>query len=509
LSVIEHDLSGMSCSAVNGGLYANSFLVNWEIHGLNVWRECLASADGITPPWYRFEKSPSSTSRNVSNLASFSSRGPTPDGRIKPDVVNIGDRIISARSDGTLGSYQCRHGARNALRESSGTSMATPLTAGAAALLRQYLTTYVDCSIANRNFVPCAFKLAEQEPGAQLMRTPSAALMKALLIAGAVPLTGDNGVGLSVGHDVPNNEQGYGRINLRHSMQQDHSAAQFFLFDAFNHSLVTASDIFAACASVAPGELKVTLVWTDYPGSPSHQIPLVSDLDLFVLRYSGGGWQPVAITNVGPAGSDHTNVVEQVAISSAEVAATLEHLAADGISSRGDDRALYTVAVKSTRLPAGPQPFALVLSGAKGMEVSMGACDEIIDELADGHAERRWWRSHAEKRQPATGATITMILAFLLGTVMCCTLCFVLRVPSRTNALIQTARHHNRPPTIPTINRDALCMEGMSSVPIPVQGPPQSMATTSTQANHEVGEAAMGNAVAATALADAGSASVA
>lgn len=30
------------------------------------------------------------------HLASFSSRGPTPDGRIKPDVVAVGERVESA-----------------------------------------------------------------------------------------------------------------------------------------------------------------------------------------------------------------------------------------------------------------------------------------------------------------------------------------------------------------------------------------------------------------------------
>lgn len=57
-------------------------------------------------------------------IASFSSRGPTADGRIKPDVCAPGYKIMAART-GTTSSYV----------EMSGTSMATPFVAGTVALM--------------------------------------------------------------------------------------------------------------------------------------------------------------------------------------------------------------------------------------------------------------------------------------------------------------------------------------------------------------------------------------
>jgi len=66
-------------------------------------------------------------------VANFSSRGPTSDNRVKPDIVFPGVDIISCRAKGTsMGNVTDDY-----YTEASGTSMATPHTVGAAALLLQ------------------------------------------------------------------------------------------------------------------------------------------------------------------------------------------------------------------------------------------------------------------------------------------------------------------------------------------------------------------------------------
>jgi serine protease AprX len=66
-------------------------------------------------------------------VASFSSRGPTSDGRVKPDICFPGVGIVAARAAGTaMGQVVDEH-----YTSASGTSMATPHAVGAVALLLQ------------------------------------------------------------------------------------------------------------------------------------------------------------------------------------------------------------------------------------------------------------------------------------------------------------------------------------------------------------------------------------
>jgi subtilisin family serine protease len=212
-------------------------------------------------------------------LAAFSGRGPTGDGRIKPDLVAPGTSILSARSravanpDPFWGTSEdplyCYRG---------GTSMATPIVCGCAAIVRQYLI---------------------EERGIKL---PSAALVKAMLINGAVHL---------VGHYVPSESgprpsfnQGFGRVNLARSLCLT-AGETIEIYD--EDKMLEEPGEEQSFAFVIPERarsISVTLVWTDSPGER-----LVHDLDLIVRVADAERHGNV------PAGSpdfDRVNNVEEV-----------------------------------------------------------------------------------------------------------------------------------------------------------------------------------------------------
>ncbi len=275
---------------------------------------------------------------NPEGMVAFSSRGPTGDGRIKPDVVAPGTWVLSTKSTIapvtnskgylTYWGYPSDIGLPLAMDSwfafDGGTSMATPLTAGAAAIVRQY---YTDKLIS-----------------------PSAALIKATIINGATNMTGQYASPYNDVTGWPDNNQGFGRVNLARSVTPDSS-----LDYVDDNAGLTDSGIdtyyFSVIDTAAP--VRVTLVWTDPPATLAAATKLVNDLDLEVTAPNGVDVYHGNIPGINPANFDHLNNVEAVEIP------------VSGLTS-----GVFTVTVIGDNVPTSPQPYALAIRNGKKTAIS-------------------------------------------------------------------------------------------------------------------------------------------
>jgi subtilisin family serine protease len=208
---------------------------------------------------------PDHVSDNASGMAAFSSRGPCLDGRIKPDIVAPGTNVVSTRSsvesDGLWGDGGLSGGQESDYTFAGGTSMSTPLVAGAAALVREY------------------FMEEQEEP-------PSAALIKAALLNGAVNMSpGQYGTGDAQEipeSPPPNNVEGWGRLSLDNALYPETPRVLRFM-DVKTGVTTGKTDTVYFWVEDDTEPLKVTLAWNDYPGSPVAGGGLVNDLDLSLI----------------------------------------------------------------------------------------------------------------------------------------------------------------------------------------------------------------------------------
>jgi hypothetical protein len=106
----------------------------------------VGAAENYRPGWTDGCRVGSSGADNAQDIASFSSRGPTDDGRVKPDIVAPGTHIQGAASqspnyngNGVCDKY--RPSGQTFYAASSGTSHSTPAVAGAASLVYYWYQT--------------------------------------------------------------------------------------------------------------------------------------------------------------------------------------------------------------------------------------------------------------------------------------------------------------------------------------------------------------------------------
>ena len=258
-------------------------------------------------------------------MASFSSIGPTKDGRIFPTVSAPGANVISARAIEGSASLACGTPVDGFAFycSISGTSMAAPHVTGASALIHEWWR--------------------KNEGG-----LPSPAMVKALLVNSA------HDIGLP---DIPNIFEGWGRIDLGE------------LFAKGPGTYRDQEDVFRkrgtfsrTVTATGKDPLKVTVAWSDAPAAVGAEKTLVNDLDLIVERivkgrvvaaYRGNAFgKGESVTGGKP---DRLNNLENVFLmkpkrGSYRVRIIVRNLPGDGVPNNADNT---------------DQDFALVIKGAR------------------------------------------------------------------------------------------------------------------------------------------------
>ncbi len=263
--------------------------------------------------------------------ADFSSRGWTHDGRIKPDVMAPGSGVMSAGTNFLVGAPDCQ------VEPKSGTSMATPTIAGLSALVRQY---FMDgWHVFGRRDLERGFE-------------PTAALVKAVLVASAVDLTT---LGCTSIDPIPSRDQGWGLVQLDRALWFEGDDHRMWVIDLHETFESETDDVPVVIDVDRPASLKVVLTWTDVPSTSTADVNLVNDLDLVVEGPGGEFLGNVIVDGQSiPGGQvDRLNNIEVVLLPEA---------------SAGQ----WVVRVHPHAITAGPQGFSLVVLGGEGVEVVPG-----------------------------------------------------------------------------------------------------------------------------------------
>lgn len=205
---------------------------------------------------------------NADYPENYSSRGPLPDGRMKPEVVAVG--TVETTMPG------------NDYFEVSGTSLSCPNTSGVMAQLYQGYKELHNGTL------------------------PHSGLMKAVLLNTADDL----------GNPGPDYTMGYGRINARKAYRT--LVNETYFQGSLSDGQAAQFTVQAPAGAVG---VKVLLYWHDQPGAIMSAQDLVNDLDLVVSDPNGIDWNPWVLNPLDADANavrneDHVNNSEQVTLSS-------------------------------------------------------------------------------------------------------------------------------------------------------------------------------------------------
>lgn len=267
--------------------------------------------------------------KGVDYLAAFSSRGPTYDGRMKPDLVAPGSSVLTAyaQESGTVQDY--------------GTSVSGPVVAGNAALVRQYFED---------GKLPCKRNCSLD---------PSGSLVKAVLMNSAYSLKQVQVSSpwlekrlLEQVNEYDSN-QGMGLIQLDKTLPiPDHNK---FTAIVRNNEVIQDQDYHDIYVRANPGacrntsykrDFSATLAWYDPSGASSCAKCLLDDLDISVHLVKNNGKVKNASVEYPNGGSrkDYDNNVERIRF-------------------KMKGRKLYRIRIHASNLSTANTKYSMIASG--------------------------------------------------------------------------------------------------------------------------------------------------
>ncbi len=262
---------------------------------------------------------------NDDSMTSFSSWGPSDDGRVRPIIAGPG-----CQSNGDGGVTSCDDDNDSDYTTLCGTSMSGPTLAGMGALIFEDF----------RNTFP-----SQPDPSNQLMKT--------WLTHSAVDL----------GNAGPDYQYGYGsaRVVDAIDLMRTGNWAEDIVDQGGNVS-------YTINVSAGAPELKATLAWDDPAGTPNVSPSLINDLDLVVISPTGVRHYPWTLNPASPASpavrnqEDHLNNIEQVQVANPEPGP-------------------WRVEIRGTSVAQGPQTFALTATPDLGEGLLAAALNTAVPTL--------------------------------------------------------------------------------------------------------------------------------
>jgi subtilisin family serine protease len=250
-------------------------------------------------------------------LSDFSSSGPAPDGRIKPDISVPGEEIMSVQA-----------GTQNSYVSMSGTSMSSPATNGSVGLCRSYL---------RKGFYPSGTATAADTWG-----YVSSAMLKAMIFASADPNVES--------YVVPSDHIGWGRIDLDSVLFFSGDARKLLAYDDTTGLATGYYRDFQFQVNDTTMPLRVAVVWTDTAAAAGANPALINNLDCQLTSpnadfykgdlYTGGQ------STENPSGAFNTLDPEEMFRVNQPAAGQ------------------WTLRVSAQNVVTRPQPYAVVITGA-------------------------------------------------------------------------------------------------------------------------------------------------